>query len=114
MTSPSAPSPIKCPHCDQWISAPHLQQAAAPSKDDAAMRLVMPTGNISPLAVAAGYAGIFSIIVLPGPVALVLGILAIRDIKKTGKYGMGRAVFGLMAGFAATAALVAMFVPALF
>ena len=50
-------------------------------------------------AIAAGYAGLFALIPFLAPVALVLGILAIRDLKKNpDKHGMGRAIFGVTMG----------------
>jgi len=53
----------------------------------------------SGLAVAAGYLGLVSILVIFAPIALLLGILAIRDIKKNPeKHGMGRAVFAVIMG----------------
>jgi len=66
------------------------------------MRLLIPVG-CSPLAMAAGYAGLFSILCFPAPVALVLGILAIRDVKAhPKKHGMGRAIFGVVMGILGT------------
>ena len=62
------------------------------------MRLVLPVGR-SGLAIAAGYAGLFAMTCLFAPIALVLGILAVRDIKKhPEKHGMGRAIFGIVMG----------------
>jgi len=71
--------------------------------DDAGMRLLLPVGR-SGWAIAAGYLGLFCLIVLPAPIAVVVSIIAIRDIQKSKKegqkqkHGMGRAVFGLVAG----------------
>lgn len=45
------------------------------------MRMLLPVGR-SGLAIAAGYAGLFALLIVPAPLALVLGILAVRDIKK--------------------------------
>ena len=53
----------------------------------------------SGLAIIAGYFGLFSLLCLPAPISLLLGILAIRDIKKNpGKHGMGRATFAVIMG----------------
>jgi hypothetical protein len=53
----------------------------------------------SGLAIVAGYMGLFSIIYFFAPIALILGILAIRDIKMhPDKHGMGRAIFGVVMG----------------
>ncbi len=46
-------------------------------------------------------------ILLPAPIALLLGILAIRDIRRSPhKHGMGRAVFGLVMGIIFSLVLV--------
>ena len=71
------------------------------------MRMLLPVGR-SGWAIAAGYAGLFSLILLPAPLALLLGIIAITDIKKhPDKHGMGRAIFGVVMGSLGTAALIA-------
>lgn len=62
------------------------------------MRMILPVGR-SGFAIAAGYAGLFSVLCFPAPVALILGILAIIDIKRhPEKLGMGRAVFAVIMG----------------
>jgi hypothetical protein len=67
--------------------------------DNAGMRALLPVGR-SGLAIAAGYVGLVSFVFSPAALAaIVLGILAIRDIKRNeGKHGMGRAIFALIAG----------------
>ena len=74
--------------------------------DDAGMRLLLPVGR-SGLAIAAGYLGLFSLVLGPAPLSLLISILAIRDIRKSRgtarpKHGMGRAIFGLVMGIAGT------------
>lgn len=71
-------------------------------EDSAGMRMLLPVGR-SGLAIAAGYLGLFSVLILPAPLAIILGILAIRDIRASRltpkpKHGMGRAVFGIIMG----------------
>lgn len=49
----------------------------------------------------------FSLIVLPAPISLLVSIIAIRDIRKSKgsahpKHGMGRAIFGLIMGILGT------------
>ena len=62
------------------------------------MRLLLPVGR-SGYAVAAGYLGLFSLFVIPAPLAIVFGFLAVRDIgRNPKKHGMGRAVFGIIMG----------------
>lgn len=68
--------------------------------------MLLPVGR-SGLAIAAGYLGLFSIIILPAPICLIVSILAIRDIRKHRhdphpKHGMGRAIFGLVMGLLGT------------
>ena len=66
------------------------------------MRALMPVGR-SGYAIAAGYLGLISILVIPAPFALVFRILGVREIRKSKdqphpKHGMGRAIFGLLMG----------------
>jgi len=75
-------------------------------EDDPGIRMLMPVGR-SGWAIAAGYLGLFGLILFPAPIALIVSIIAIVDIqksKKTGKpkYGMGRAIFGLIVGVIGT------------
>ncbi|MFA5786158.1 MAG: DUF4339 domain-containing protein [Actinomycetota bacterium] len=80
---------------------------APPSRlgDDPAMRLLLPVGR-SGWAIAAGYLGLFALFLLPAPLAIITGILAIRHIRSDPHvHGMGRAVFGIIAGAAGTVAL---------
>jgi hypothetical protein len=76
--------------------------------NDPAIRLLIPVGR-SAWAIAAGYFGLFSFIVFPAPLALILGIIAIRDLKRhPEKRGMGRAIFGLVMGVIGTCLLLFM------
>lgn len=85
------------------------QQGPPPAQhlgDDAGIRLLLPVGR-SGWAIAAGYLGLFSLIVLPAPISLLVSIIAIRDIRKSKgsahpKHGMGRAIFGLIMGILGT------------
>lgn len=66
--------------------------------DDAGMRMLLPVGR-SFWAIASGYLGLFSVLLIFAPFALITGILAILDIKKNPeKHGMGRAIFGMVMG----------------
>ncbi|MCY2931221.1 MAG: DUF4190 domain-containing protein [Planctomycetota bacterium] len=83
---------------------PPLPPRPSPSRmgDDAGMRMLLPVGR-SGLAIAAGYLGLISILVVPAPLAVWLGIWAIRDIQRSQgtdnpKHGMGRAIFGIVMG----------------
>ncbi len=77
-----------------------------PMEDDPLVRMLLPVGR-SIWAIAAGYAGLFAALCFPAPIAIVLGIVAIRDIKKhPKKHGMGRAIFGLVSGIIFTVPLI--------
>ena len=74
------------------------------------MRLLLPVGR-SGWAIAAGYMGIFSLILFPAPVSLLISIIAILDIRKSQssehpKHGIGRAIFGLLMGIVGTAIII--------
>ena len=70
------------------------------------MRALLPVGR-SLGAIVAGYMGLFSILVFPAPLALVLSILAIVELRRNPrKHGMGRAVFGLVMGALGTTVFV--------
>jgi hypothetical protein len=104
-----------CAGCGQRITIPPISRPAGPAPafrpppsigDDPAIRMLLPVGR-SGLAIAAGYAGLFAILLVPAPIALLLGILAIRDLRNNPhKHGMGRAIFGVVMGSVFTLALV--------
>jgi hypothetical protein len=74
--------------------------------DDAALRWLLPVGR-SPWAITAGYLGLFSILLVFGPLAVGSGILGLRQIKRNPRmHGKGRAVFGIVAGSLATCVLL--------
>jgi hypothetical protein len=96
---------FRCVKCQKVIQPEAQRIVTTDLADSAVTRMILPVGR-SGLAIAAGYAGLFALLVVPAPVALVLGILAVRDIKKNPKKrGMGRAVFGIVTGALGTAAL---------
>ena len=62
------------------------------------LRFVVPL-NPSAWAVAAGYVGLISVLMIPAPLAIILGIVAMRDLKNhPEKTGQGRAIFALIMG----------------
>ncbi len=77
---------------------------------DAGIRLLLPVGR-SVWAIAAGYLALFSVLLIFAPPALICGIVAISDIRKSKlgpnpKHGMGRAIFGIVMGSLGTIALL--------
>lgn len=97
---------------------PPLQKPAENIGDDFGMRMLMPVGR-SAWAIAAGYLGLFSFVLLPAPISVVVSIIALRDIRKSQgsgkvKHGKGRAYFGLVMGILGTLALGAILVSQLF
>ena len=65
---------------------------------DEGLQYIIPI-NTSGLALAAGYVGLISVLCLPAPFALLLGILALRHLKKNPKlHGKGRAIFAIVMG----------------
>lgn len=70
--------------------------------DDPAMRWLLPVGR-SGWAIAAGYLGLFGLLACPAPLALIISIIAIIDLKRhPDRHGMGRAIFGLVVGILGT------------
>lgn len=96
---------FRCVKCQQVIQLQAQTVVTDDIESGAAMRMLLPVGR-SGLAIAAGYAGLFALLIIPAPLALVLGILAVRDIRRNPKkHGMGRAVFGIVVGALGTAVL---------
>ncbi len=81
---------------------------------DAGMRMLLPVGR-SGWAIASGYLGLFSFFpfigIVTGVAAIITGIVAIRDIKRNPeRHGMGRAIFGIIAGSIFTLAWIVMLI----
>jgi len=97
-----------CAGCAKVVTIAAAMPFGPPSPsigDDAVVRMLIPVGR-SIWAIAAGYVGLISVLLIPAPIALFLGIMAIRDIKRhPEKHGMGRAIFGLVMGGLFTLAL---------
>jgi predicted acyltransferase len=69
--------------------------------------MLIPVGR-SIWAILAGYMGLLSVLIFPAPLAVLFGILAIREIKRNPKkHGMGRAIFGIVCGVLAMGTVVA-------
>lgn len=100
-----------CPDCNQRVRGAALAPSDPNNQPDfggwrGLLADVVP-GGLSPLAVAAGYLGLFSILCFPAPFALALGILAIRELKRNPEgRGRGRAIFGIVMGVIGSAFLI--------
>ena len=98
-----APQAKICPKCG--VPTATAQQQSRDLGQDAGMRMLLPVGR-SGYAIAAGYLGLFSLLIFPAPLALLFGIIAVVDIRKhPSKHGMGRAVFAIGMGTLGTVAL---------
>jgi hypothetical protein len=83
---------------------------AARLGDDPVARILLPVGR-SGRAIAAGYLGLVSVLLVPAPFALLAGVLAVRDIRRdAAQHGLGRAWFGILMGLAGTVGLILMMV----
>lgn len=92
--APGGPPPLQQP----YAVAPPLPPRFAPAGADPALRWVLPVGR-SGWAIASGYLGIFSLLGIFAPFAVITGLLAFREIKKNPQLGgRGRAVFGIVMG----------------
>jgi len=105
MTNPYEP-PLTPAQSEQ---IPHLSQRQSIG-DNAGVRMLIPVGR-SGWAIAAGYLGLFGLLIVPAPLALIVSIIAIMKIRKSKdsakpKRGMGRAIFGLIVGIVGTLILV--------
>ena len=102
----------KCRHCGEILDE-ELRERRKAEEDpgpDPALSLIVPIGA-TPMSIAASYLGLFSLICFwpLGPIALVVGILAIREIKndpKQKKGGTVRSIVGMVLGTLGTVALI--------
>ena len=104
-----APAPQASPYYPQPQASPQ-PVPQRPIGDDPLMRMVLPVGR-SAWAIAAGYLGLLSFLVVFAPLALAAGIFALVDIKQNPhKHGKGRAIFGIVMGALGSILLVAIIV----
>ena len=103
-TPPPPPSPesFRNPPIDYRTAPPPAQRDMG---QDAGMRMLLPVGR-SGWAIAAGYLGLLSPLLVFAPFAAILGIVAVVDIKNhPDRHGLGRAWFGIVMGAIFTVAL---------
>jgi hypothetical protein len=97
---------VICRHCKTRLDG--SADAPAPPRDigdDPAMRMVLPVGR-TPLSIAAGYLGLFSLIPCVAPIGLIVSICAAVELKRhPERRGWGRTIFGLVLSGLMTAVL---------
>ena len=83
----------------EWVPLGTIVHVPQVPPGDEGLGLLVPMGPQSALAMIAGYCGLFSILVVPAPFAIILGILGLRDIAAhPEKKGKGRAITGIVMG----------------
>lgn len=92
-TSPQVPPQETQSYAGQpYPGQPYAAQPYAPKpfiEDRTLIRMVLPVDR-SLWAIAAGYLGLFALLVVPAPLALMAGIVAVIDIRRNPqKHGMG-------------------------
>lgn len=95
-----------CPRCGAPLRTAASHQAPPALGDNLGMRILLPVGR-SPWAIAAGYAGLFAVTCFLAPIALLLGGIAIYDLRRhPDRHGWGRTIFGTVMGAIGTLLLV--------
>jgi len=89
--TPAPENTVNCPSCGKPLPR-------APYDAFKGMDYLMPV-RTSVWAIAAGYLGLFCLILLPAPFAIIAGCIALWDLKrKPHLHGRVRAWFGIIAG----------------
>ena len=97
--------------CDdaEWsalVAAGYSLERRASHEHGLGMRMIAPVGR-SWWAIAAGYLGLFSLVIVPAPVTVIVSAIAMWHLRKNPKlHGWGRAVFGMVMGLLFSAILV--------
>jgi len=109
-----------CPTCGQSnpdgaaaCASCHAPMPGAPKKDATdGLQLLLPV-KVNIWAFFAGYLGLFAILMIFAPFALIMGLIAVRQLRRhEGERGYGRAWFGIVMGVLGTLALVVLLVAA--
>ena len=84
---------------EDWEDDRPRRRRRRPEPDpDPALKYVVPL-NTSALAIIAGYVGLVSVLCFPAPFALLLGFLALQQLKNNPRLdGKGRAIFAIVMG----------------
>lgn len=100
---------VHCSSCGaaiQGSTAPIAPPVDSRTGTDSALMMILPIGR-SPLSIIAGYLGLFSVLLIFAPIALIVSLCALNDLKKhPGQAGKGRAIFGLVMGIVFTILLL--------
>ena len=108
---PPASAPVPYGHGGPAYGSPAAGTGMQPTD---AVHWLVPTGR-SGSAIAAGYLGLFALGIWPlGPVALGVGIGALRRTTAGPPRGAGRAWFAIVAGVLATVAMILLVVSGFF
>jgi Domain of unknown function (DUF4190) len=92
------PPPLMATPPPQMHEYPRGQYGQRPAPVDETMKYLIPV-NPSVWAVVAGYVGMFSVLAVPAPIAIITGIVALKDLKKNPtKSGHVRAWFAIIIG----------------
>ncbi len=90
----------------QWTGHTHGNLIAPAASVDPSLKYVLPIGR-SGWAIAAGYLGLVSVLLIFAPFALGTGLYALHDIREhPDRLGLGRAWFGIVMGTIFTALLL--------
>jgi hypothetical protein len=91
----------KCRYCGEYLD-PSLRASVDVHVPDGVDRLLTPAGRPAS-AIAAGYLGLFSLMPLVGIIAIIVSVIALRNLKRNPELlGRGRAWFGLVMGVLTT------------
>jgi hypothetical protein len=87
------------PQSTQTVQAPDTPAAPVSSTPNQnTLEHIIPI-NRSVWAIIAGYVALFSILMFPAPIAVILGVIALQDLKKKPTLkGKGRAWFAIIFG----------------
>ena len=90
----------------QWTGHVHGNLISPAAAADPSLKYLLPIGR-SGWAIAAGYLGLVSVLLIFAPFALGTGIYALHDIREhPDRLGVGRAWFGIVMGTIFTALLL--------
>lgn len=99
---------------DDESDRPRRRRRPVGPLEDQSLAGVLPV-NTPPLAIAAGYLGLVSVLCFPAPFALLTGILALRQLRRDRKLmGYSRALLGIVAGGLGTGLLAFFLIAAAF